>query len=34
MLTAEGGNPPYTGEGNSVSGTGDQVTINGKSCHT
>ena len=34
MLTAEGGNPPYAGEGNSVSGTGDQVTVNGQSCHT
>lgn len=25
---------PYTGEGMSVSGNGDNVTINGKSCHT
>lgn len=33
-LTAEGGNPPFIGEGGSVSGTGDNVTINGKSCHT
>jgi hypothetical protein len=33
-LTAEGGNPPFTGDGSSVSGTGDHVTINGKSCHT
>jgi len=31
---AEGGNPPYVGEGMSVSGSGDNVTINGKSCHT
>jgi hypothetical protein len=31
---AEGGNPPYVGEGVSVSGNGDNVTINGKSCHT
>jgi hypothetical protein len=35
ILTAgEGGTPPYTGEGYSVSGNGDRVTINGKSCHT
>ena len=33
-LTTEGGSPPFTGSGNSVSGTGDTVTINGKSCHT
>ena len=33
-LTAEGGNPPFTGGADSVSGNGDQVTINGKSCHT
>ena len=33
-LVAEGGNPPYVAEGNSVSGNGDHVTINGKSCHT
>ncbi len=34
QLTTEGGNPPFTGGGNSVSGTGDQVTVNGQSCHT
>jgi hypothetical protein len=38
-LTAEGGNPPYTGSGYSVSGTGEQVTIaapghGSQSCHT
>lgn len=33
-LTAEGGNPPFTGDGSSLSGPGDHVTINGKSCHT
>jgi hypothetical protein len=33
-LTAADGQPPFTGDGNSVSGTGDRVTINGKSCHT
>jgi len=33
-LTTEGGSPPFTGSGNSVSGTGDTVTINGRSCHT
>lgn len=26
-LTAEGGNPPYTAEGYSVSGSGEQVTM-------
>lgn len=34
QLTAEGGNPPYVGTNNSVSGNGDNVTINGQSCHT
>jgi hypothetical protein len=34
QATAQGGNPPYVGEGVSVSGTGDTVNINGKSCHT
>ncbi|MEA3013935.1 MAG: hypothetical protein QOD42_2480 [Sphingomonadales bacterium] len=34
QAVAEGGNPPYVGGGVSVSGTGDTVTINGKSCHT
>ena len=33
-VTAAGGNPPYTGEGYSVSGNGTHVTINGKTCHT
>jgi uncharacterized Zn-binding protein involved in type VI secretion len=33
-LTAEGGNPPFTSGSDSVSGNGNQVTINGKSCHT
>lgn len=38
-LTAEGGNPPYTGSGYSVSGSGEQVTITApghgtQSCHT
>lgn len=32
-LTATDGNPPYVGEGYSVSGEGENVTINGKSCH-
>jgi hypothetical protein len=30
--TAAGG--PFSAEGNSVSGSGNNVTINGKSCHT
>ena len=34
QLTATDGAPPFTGGVNSVSGTGDNVTINGKSCHT
>ena len=39
MLTAEGGNPPYTGSGYSVSGSGTQVSITApghgtQSCHT
>lgn len=38
-LTAEGGNPPYTGSGYSVSGSGEQVSITApghgtQSCHT
>ena len=38
-LTAEGGNPPYTGSGYSVSGSGESVTITApgrgsQSCHT
>lgn len=34
LSAGEGGNPPYTAEGYSLSGNGDNVTINGKSCHT
>jgi hypothetical protein len=34
MLTAADGNPPFVGTGFSVSGDGNRVTINGKSCHT
>lgn len=33
VLTAANGAPPYAGEGYSVSGDGENVTINGKSCH-
>jgi hypothetical protein len=33
-LTQAGGAGPYAGEGVSVSGSGENVTINGKSCHT
>lgn len=38
-LTAEGGNPPYTGSGYSISGNGTSVTITApghasQSCHT
>ena len=38
-LTAEGGNPPYTGSGYSVSGSGEAVSITApghgsQSCHT
>jgi hypothetical protein len=33
LLTAAEGNPPYAGEGYSLSGDGENVTINGKSCH-
>jgi len=38
-LTAEGGNPPYTADGHSVSGNGENVRItapgkNNLSCHT
>jgi hypothetical protein len=33
MLTAAECNPPYAGEGYSVSGNGTNVNINGKSCH-
>lgn len=32
--TAADGSSPYLGVGVSVSGSGDTVTINGKSCHT
>ena len=34
LNAGEGGAPPYTAEGYSLSGNGDRVTINGKSCHT
>ena len=39
MLTAEGGNPPYTAEGYSVSGRGEQITYSApgkgsQSCRT
>ena len=34
MLNGTSPSGPFTGEGQSVSGTGDNVTINGKSCHT
>ena len=39
MLTTEGGNPPYTGSGYSISGSGTSVTISApghasQSCHT
>jgi hypothetical protein len=34
QLTATNGAPPFTGGDSSVSGTGDHVSINGKSCHT
>jgi hypothetical protein len=34
LQAGEGGNPPYAGTGYTVSGNGDRVTINGKSCHT
>lgn len=34
MLNGTSPNGPFTAEGQSVSGTGNNVTINGKSCHT
>ena len=38
MVTAEGGNPPYTGSGYSVSANADTITYNSprgsQSCHT
>ncbi|HST35931.1 MAG TPA: hypothetical protein VLK25_04790 [Allosphingosinicella sp.] len=34
LNAGEGGAPPYTAEGYSLSGNGERVTINGKSCHT
>ena len=34
MLRQAAPDAPYTGEGYSVSGSGETVTINGKSCHT
>ena len=33
-LAAASAEGPYTGEGYEVSGSGENVTINGKSCHT
>ena len=33
-LEGAGASGPFTAEGQSVSGNGDNVTINGKSCHT
>jgi len=33
-LTGTNGAAPFTGDGMSVSGSDDHVTINGKSCHT
>jgi hypothetical protein len=33
-LTGTAASGPFTADGNSVSGSGDNVTINGKSCHT
>jgi hypothetical protein len=33
-LTGTAASGPFTGEGNSVSGSGDNVNINGKACHT
>ena len=33
-LSSEDGDGPYAGEGYTVSGNGETVTINGKSCHT
>jgi hypothetical protein len=34
MLNGTSPSGPFTAEGQSVSGTGDNVSINGKSCHT
>lgn len=34
LNAGDGGAPPYTGQGYTLSGNGDRVTINGKSCHT
>ncbi|MDQ4088020.1 MAG: hypothetical protein M3177_08450 [Pseudomonadota bacterium] len=34
VLTSEDADGPYTGEGYNVSGNGETVTINGKSCRT
>jgi uncharacterized lipoprotein NlpE involved in copper resistance len=33
-VTAPDDSSPYVGEGMTLSGSGDNVTINGKSCHT
>jgi hypothetical protein len=34
QVTAPDGNSPYVGGGVTLSGSGDNVTISGKSCHT
>jgi hypothetical protein len=34
LLTSEDADGPYEGEGMTISGNGDNVTIDGKSCHT
>ena len=34
VLTSEDADGPYAGEGYSLSGNGNTVTVNGKSCHT
>lgn len=33
LSLAEGGAPPFSGEGYTLSGNGENVTINGKACH-
>lgn len=34
LLTGTAATGPFTADGQSVSGSGDNVTINGRSCHT
>lgn len=34
LNAGQDGNPPYSGEGYTLSGNGENVSINGKSCHT